>query len=136
MGVGWAVADAQGIEADAGAVRGDLEWFGAAADHASVGGAEVRDGFVAKAWLANAGALAGVNIVEVVFVIPITMHIAAGLLQQIQSVTVEPWGKFIRRIQIVSEYLGEESFRLIGCFVSLVLSRCCGMELKGERSES
>ena len=39
-------------------------------------------------------------------------------------------------IQIVSEYLGEESFRLIGCFVSLVLSRCCGMELKGERSES
>ncbi len=43
---------------------------------------------------------------------------------------------FPGRIQIVSEYLGEESFRLIGCFVSLVLSRCCGMELKGERSES
>jgi len=56
---------------------------------------EVGDGFVAKAWLANAGALAGVDIEEVVFVIPITLHIAAGLLQQIQSVTVEPWGKFI-----------------------------------------
>ena len=56
---------------------------------------EVGDGFVAKAGLANAGALAGVDIEEVVFVIPITLHIAAGLLQQIQSVTVEPWGKFI-----------------------------------------
>ena len=56
---------------------------------------EVGDGFVAKAWLADAGASAAVDIVEVVFAIPITLNIAAGLLQQIQSVTVEPWGKYI-----------------------------------------
>ena len=45
--------------------------------------------------LANAGASASMGVEEVVFVIPITLHIAAGLLQQDQSVTVEPWGNFI-----------------------------------------
>ena len=40
------------------------------------------DGFVPKSWLANARASARMDIVEVVFVIRITLHTAAGLQQQ------------------------------------------------------
>ena len=40
------------------------------------------DGFVAKAWLADAGARASVGVEEVVFVVHIPLRIAAGLLQQ------------------------------------------------------
>ena len=42
------VLDAQSFEADAGAIGGDLPWFAAVADHATVGGAEVDDILVTK----------------------------------------------------------------------------------------
>ena len=63
-GGGGAVLDAQGIEADACAVRGDLEGLGTAAEQAGVLVGEASDVFVAETGTADAAGSASDGIDE------------------------------------------------------------------------